>query len=255
MSEVEVKNKVVIGNHTLINDDTNEGMDYLIDNDVKVDYILTSPPYNAHRTDFYNGSDKINDSKTNREYVDWLVSHFDRYNKLLNKDGVIIYNINYMSSRKNNASNLFRNIVEIEDRTNFVLIDQICWKKNNGMPIREGRLSRVWENVFIFIRKDDWATFRLKYKDLLAGKPNFIDAPNNDGYNSINKACFSSEMAYKLLELYGANQDSIVLDNFMGTGTTSIACEKLNCCSYGVELDRMTFEFSIDRLNKYIYDN
>ena len=32
-------------------------------------------------------------------------------------------------------------------------------------------------------------------------------------------------------------QEDIVLDNFLGSGTTLIACEKLNRCCYGVELD------------------
>ena len=243
-----------IGNHTLLNDDTNVGLKYLIDKKTKVDYILTSPPYNAFRTDFYKGSNKINDSKDNDEYKEWLVSHFLEYDKILKKNGVIIYNINYMSSLKNNASNLFRVITEIEDKSNFVLIEQICWKKRNGTPSREARLTRVWENVFIFIRKSDWKSFHQKYKNILVGKPNYIEAPNNDFANDINKACFSSSMVEQLLTLYGANENSLVLENFMGTGTTAIGCEKIGCSSIGIELDKATFDFSKERIKEYIGD-
>lgn len=242
-----------IGKHILINDDTNTGMDYLYENtDFQFNFILTSPPYNAHRTDFYNGSDKINDSKDNEEYKKWLISHFIQYDFLLKKDGVIIYNINYMSSKKNKCSNLFRIITEIEDKTPFVLIEQICWKKKNGTPSREARLTRVWENVFIFIRKSDWESFHDKNCELLTGKPNYIEAPNNDFTNDINKACFSSEMVEKLLRLYGANKDSLVLDNFMGTSTTAVGCEKIGCSSVGIELDRETYLFGKNRIREYI---
>ncbi len=241
-----------VGKHLLLNGDTNEGMEYLNVLGHKVDYILTSPPYNAHRTDFYNGSDKINDSKDNEEYKQWLITHFKEYDSLLKQDGVIIYNINYMSSLKNNASNLFRVITEIEDKTNFVLIEQICWKKRNGTPSKEARLTRVWENVFIFIRKSEWKTFHQKFKNILVGKTNYIEAPNNDFANDINKACFSSSMVEQLLNLYGANKDSVVLDNFMGTGTTAIGCEKIGCRSIGIELDKATYKFSKDRIREYI---
>ena len=244
----------VIGKHTLFNADTNDGMQLMYEVGWEVDYILTSPPYNAHRTDFYNGTTRINDSKDNEEYKQWLVSHFKAYDMLLKKDGVIIYNINYMSSLKNNTSNLFRIITEIEDKTNFVLIEQICWKKINGTPSKEARLTRTWENVFIFIRKDDWKTFHQKYKDILVGKPNYIEAPNNDFANDINKACFSSSMVEQLLRLYGANKDSLVLDNFMGTGTTAIGCEKIGCSSVGIELDEAGYKFSLERIKAHIGD-
>ena len=240
-----------IGKHLFINGDTNEGMQFLQEELAGFDYILTSPPYNAHRTDFYNGSQKINDSLTPEQHRDWIVSHFKEYEKLLNPNGVIIYNINYMSSVKNNASNLFRIITAIEDNTDFVLIEQICWKKQGGQPSKEARLTRVWENVFIFIRRKDWKTFHQKFKDILTGRQNYFEAPNNDYTQDINKACFSSEMVYKLLKLYEANQDSTVLDNFMGTGTTFIGCEKIGCKCVGIELDEKTYQHSKERLKAF----
>ena len=59
-------------------------------------------------------------------------------------------------------------------------------------------------------------------------------------------------MVEQLLKLYGANKDSVVLDNFMGTGTTAIGCEKIGCRSIGVELDRATYDFSKNRIREYI---
>lgn len=247
-------NHTMIGKHNLLKGDTIERMEYLIQIGQKVDYVLTSPPYNAHRTDFYKGSEHINDSKDNEEHKSWIVEQFKLYEQLLKPGGMIIYNMNYMSSLKNKTSNLYRIITQIEDETDFVLIDVICWKKINGTPSREARLTRVWEHVFIMIRESEWKDFHTKYNKILTGQPNFIEAPNNDGANDINKACFSSSMVEQLLRLYGANEDSIVLDNFMGTGTTAIGCEKIGCGSIGIELDTMGYNYSKDRIKEYIGD-
>ena len=40
----------------------------------------------------------------------------------------------------------------------------------------------------------------------------------------------------------------------MGTGTTSIGCEKIGCSSIGIELDKATFDFSKERIKEYIGD-
>lgn len=243
-----------VNGHLMIQDDTIDGLKFLEEQLIEVDYILTSPPYNAFRSDFYMGSDKINDSKSNEEHRAWIVEQFKLYDKVLKKEGVIIYNMNYMSRLENTTSNLYRTMIAIEDNTPFILIDVICWKKRNGTPSREARLSRTWEHVFIFIRKDEWKDFHGNYKDILVGKPNFIEAPNNDFVNDINKACFSSSMVEQLLRLYNANKDSIVLDNFMGTGTTAIGCEKIGCKSIGIELDTKTYKFSKERIREFVGD-
>lgn len=245
-----------IGNGKTYLGDTIEIMEDLSIDGVKVNFILTSPPYNmrGHEKEMYNQAESFRDNKNNEEYKNWIVSLFKHYDELLLPGGVIIFNLNYISNMKNNAGNLFKIIASIEDETPFVLIDQICWKKKSAMPISEARLSRIWENVWIYIRKEDWGTFHQKYKSVLTGKQNFIEAPNNDGANDINKACFSSEMVVKLLTIYNIQKNDVVLDNFMGTHTTAIGCEKLGCKWLGIELDEETYIFGCDRVKNFIGD-
>lgn len=236
--------------------DTVEVMDDLALMGEKVDFVLTSPPYNmrGHEKEMYNNAETYRDNMSNKEYKKWIISLFDYYDQLLNEDGIVIFNLNYISNKKNNAANLFKIIASIEDETNFTLIDQICWKKTHAMPISEARLTRVWENVWVFIRKKEWESFHLKYKKVLAGKPNFIVAPNNDGANKINKACFSSSLVEQLLITYNVQEHHIVLDNFMGTHTTAIACEKLGCGWLGIELDKETHTYGCDRVKAFLGD-
>jgi DNA modification methylase len=243
-----------VGNGKTFLGDTLNVMEDLIMNEEKVKFVLTSPPYNmrGHEKEMYNDAKSYRDNKTNEEYRAWIISLFDCYHELLDENGVVLFNLNYISNKKNNASNLFKTIVEIEEKTPFVLIDQICWKKDTAMPISEARLSRVWENIWVFIRKKEWETFHKKYKKTLVGKPNFIVAPNNDGTNDMNKACFSSSLVEQLLTTYGAQKGDVVLDNFMGTHTTAIGCEKKECKWIGIEIDEETFTYGCDRVNTFL---
>lgn len=243
-----------VGNGFSYNGDTIEVMDELICFGEQVDFVVTSPPYNmqGHAHELYNNAESFNDTMTNEEYKEWIKQMFLRYDKLLVEGGIVIFNLNYMSSKKNRAINLMKILVEIEEETNFTLIEQICWKKQTAQPLTEGRLSRIWENVWVFIRDKDWEFFRQKYKKVIVGKYNYIDAPNNDGANALNKACFSSSMVKQLLEIYDVQKHHVVLDNFMGTHTTAIACEKIGCKWMGIELDKDTFIYGCDRVNNWI---
>lgn len=245
-----------IGKGHAYNGDTIEVMEDLAIDGTKVNFVLTSPPYNmrGHEKEMYNNAETFRDNKSNDEYKEWIVSLFRHYDELLVEDGVIIFNLNYISNKKNNAANLFKIIAAIEDQTPFTLIDQICWKKDGAMPISEARLSRVWENVWVYIRKRNWETFHKKYKHILVGKPNFIEAPNNDGINDVNKACFSSSMVEQLLRIYNIKKTDVVLDNFMGTHTTAIACEKIGCHWVGIELDLDTYIYGTDRVKNFLGD-
>jgi DNA modification methylase len=238
--------------------DTLKVMDDLINADVSVKFILTSPPYNmnGHESEYYNSATQANsfsDAKTPEEYIEWLVQIFERYERLLQKNGIVLFNMNYMSSKKNPAITTFKALVEIEKNTDFVLIDQIIWKKAFAGLLTNGtRLSRLFENVWVFIRKSDWDSFNEEYLKKLFGKVNFIEAPNNDGANELNKACFSSDLVVQLLQTYNVTPNDIVLDNFMGTHTTAIGCEKVGCKWIGIEIDEETRVYGIDRVNYYL---
>ena len=79
---------------------------------------------------------------------------------------------------------------------------------------------------------------------------NFIEAPNNDGANKLNKATYSSDLCIQLLNMY-APKNGLVFDPFMGTGTTGLACEILELNCIGTEIDEEQVKYSITRLEDY----
>lgn len=46
------------------------------------------------------------------------------------------------------------------------------------------------------------------------------------------------------------NENDIIIDPFMGSGTTGLACLNLNRQFIGIELDKKYFDLAVDRLNK-----
>lgn len=57
----------------------------------------------------------------------------------------------------------YKLVYEIENKTDWKLADTIVWKKSCGLPFpaNERRLSRNWEFVWIFARKNEIDTFEI----------------------------------------------------------------------------------------------
>jgi len=188
--------------------------------------------------------------KTNEEYIDWSVELFNNYDNVLKENGVIIYNISYSANRPELLWLVISNII---NKTNFITVDCIAWKKRNRIPnpSSKNRLGRIVEFIFIFVRETELSTFKCNKKILkgINGKThyedidNFITAKNNDESNDFNKATFSTQLVYKLLNIY-AKKGNLVYDSFMGIGTTAKGCIEYRCNYIGSEL-------SINQINHF----
>lgn len=77
---------------------------------------------------------------------------------------------------------------------------------------------------------------------------NFVEAANNDGPCLLNKATYSSELCEKLLNIY-CPPNGFVYDPFMGTGTTAVACEKMDLQWSGSEISVNQVEYANNRIN------
>ena len=230
-----------------------------------IDLGVTSPPYNTGRVtqtqrsidNYENRYDIHLDNKSDKEYMDWTKSLFDGFNDILEKDGVVLYNVSYGSE---NPSIMWLTMADIINRTEFMIADTIIWKKCSALPnnVSPNKLTRIVEYVFVLCRKDEYKTF-LSNKEVKSESKtgqkyyenvfNYIEAKNNDGTCSLNKATFSSELCEKLLKIY-ARPNSLVFEPFMGSGTTAVACLNMNLKCIGSELSEAQCEFAKERLEK-----
>lgn len=239
----------------IFNEDCFGNMARLEKEGFKADIILTSPPYNTGRND--ERYDLYSDDMSTKKYANWSVRLFESYDKILNDNGVIIYNISYGSECPNDMYIAISNIIE---RTSFMISDCVVWKKSNAMPnsVSSNKLTRICEFVFIFCRKSEYKTYRANKPitsrrpngQLMYGSiPNFIEAVNNDGATDLNKATFSTEFVEKMLDMYAIGEDVMVYDSFMGTGTTAVCCKQMGYSCYGSEISKAQCKYADERLN------
>lgn len=254
-----------------VQDDCIHFMNMLSEKNRKVDVVLTSPPYNTSRPSSersmknHEGRYKVyDDLKTGEEYCDWCINIFNHIDTILKPNGVVLWNVSYGTDATINTEGIglmWNSISDIIRHTNFTVADKIVWKKKSALPnnVSPNKLTRICEEVFVFCRKSEYKTFHANKEVSKIGKNgqqfykvlyNFIEAPNNDGSTSLNKATYSSNLCVQLLNMY-APKNGLVYDPFMGTGTTGIACEILNLNCIGTEIDAEQVEYSKERLNKF----
>lgn len=235
-----------------------------------INTIITSPPYNTGgRIEYWSPIkskgkikykkekryDEYLDTKNSEEYIDWTIKLFQSYNKVLIKDGCILYNISYGNE---SAETMWLLIAEIIKNTEFTVADCISWKKATALPntTSKNKLTRICEFIFVFVRKSEYLTFNSNkniIKTSNVGQDyyevfyNYIEALNNDGSNDLNKATFSTELVRKLLLLYTKEGD-LIYDSFMGTGTTANACIIENRNYIGSELSKSQCDYAENRL-------
>jgi len=247
-------------------EDCFETMKKMEEGNIKIDAVLTSPPYNTGRLtqtqrsidNHENRYDIHLDNKTDDEYLEWSVKLFNAYERVLKENGVVLYNVSY--SAENNPNVMWLLISEIINKTNFMVADCIVWKKGSALPnnVSPNKLTRITEFVFVFCRKREYKTFKTNKKVKSHSKTgqayyenvfNFIEARNNDGSCKLNKATFSSDFCDRLIDIY-LKDGNLVYDSFMGTGTTAIACKRRNINFIGSELSENQVKYSEERLSK-----
>lgn len=231
-----------------------------------INIVLTSPPYNTSRhlsnsqraIDNHECRYDIYVEKTNNDYLDWTLKLFNEFDKVLKPNGCVLYNLSYGNE---NPDIMWRTISKVIENTNFTVADTIIWKKNIALPnnTSKNKLTRICEFVFVFCRKNEIKTFEANKEVKSISKTgqkyyenvyNYIEAKNNDGSCSLNKATFSSELVLKLLKMYSNNENDIILDPFLGTGTTAVACVIANRHYIGFELSPQQFEYACKRLDE-----
>ena len=262
---------------TIYNEDCLTTLNRMKEDGVKIDIVLTSPPYNTGRQ---NTSEKRRDNHESRydvhidnlscdDYCEWCVDIFNKIDMVLENDGVVLWNVSYGNDATGNKESIglmWLSIADIIKKTNFTVADRIIWKKNSALPnnTSKNKLTRICEDVFVFCRKDEIKTFNTNKKLKSKSKTgqcyyenifNFVEAKNNDGACGLNKATYSSELCEKLLDIYAPYEDTTVYDPFMGTGTTGVACKRMGFNCIGSEISEEQVKFAENRLEKVVNSN
>lgn len=231
--------------------------------DKSISGIICSPPYNlgtSRRDCYYNNGYSDQDNLDQDEYLSIRIKEFKEFQRILNDDGVICYNVSYHNGNPILPTLL---ISEVHNSTDLTVADIISWKKKSALPFQTSptKLSRICELIYVIVKKSHLNTFKTNktiskinektHQKFYKNYTNFIEASNNDGISSKLKAAYSEEMVSKLIDIYFPKQ-SIIYDPFSGIGTTARACIKSDRIFIGSEINKEFYNQSIDLINSKI---
>jgi DNA modification methylase len=238
-----------IGDHRLLcGDSTDSDSVAKLMNGKKANMAFTSPPYNAGKSEALSGNTHTTDNKYNEyndnqkqsDYLDLLCGFTN--NAILNSE-YLICNIQSLAGNKIALIEYLH-----EYRNNF--IDVAIWDKGHGAPaMAENVMTSAWEYMFFISSKENAsraipnANFRGTVPNIYRGTPN-----RNNEFSNVHAATFPIDLPEWALKF--TKENDIVLDQFLGTGTTMVAAHQLNRKCYGMELDPKYCQVIIDRMKK-----
>ena len=222
-----------------------------------VDVIVTSPPY-------WKGFEYEAYFNSYKQYLDWCLEWMRECKRVLKPNGTFYLNVS------NDSETTIRAFELMEIATKelmFKLHDTIIWYRYNQQPANTNRqLTNQCEYVFMF--RHTSANIDLHKEDAYNKNPHMFETKNLGNvwklpFNS-GKKCISgfgrketkskfghSGFPLELPEtciLLSSNEGDTVLDMFMGSGTTAVACVKNNRNYIGFELSKEYCEMANDRV-------
>lgn len=228
-------------NYKLYNGDCLEVIDKLINKGVKFDAIITDPPYNISRDNNFKtmGRAGIDFGEWDKDFD--LTSWIKCCNPLLKKGGNIV------------IFNDWKNMTLITDaleNNGFEVKDLIRWKKTNAMPRnRDRRFITDYEVAVWAVKKGGkWTFNRLsetyEIPEILGGL-----TPKSEKISGGHPTQKPVYVMRWLLERL-TNENDLILDPFMGSGSTGVACLNTNRKFIGIELEENYFNIAKERLDE-----
>jgi DNA modification methylase len=238
-----------IGEHRLICGDStdSDAVAKLMDGN-KAKLSFTSPPYNAGKSESLSGNthttdnkyNEYNDNQTKDDYLNLLIGFTN--NALLNSE-YLICNIQSLAGNK-------IALIEYLYQYRNHFIDVAIWDKGHGAPqIAKGVMTNVWEYLFFISTKENPSrsipdsNFQGNVQNIYRGKPN-----TNNEFSHVHAATFPIDLPEWALQF--TKESDLILDQFLGTGTTMVAAHQLKRKCYGMELEPKYCQVIVDRMLK-----
>lgn len=216
--------------------------------DKYVDLVVTSPPYNMGKVSlgyqpnstvgqsFYG--ENCDDNKNDSEYIKWCI---EIINKCLRISNYVFWNVQFVRSTRNmvfELQSVFKNKIK----------DIFIWEKQAVASItsKKGGMAKGWEYIFM-LGQDNLSTFTNNSFPENGYVPNIKTWYKKESFKE-HHATFPIAMPSYFIKNF-TKKDNIVLDPFLGTGTTALACVKLNRRFIGIEKEERYCRIAQDRID------
>ena len=227
-----------VGNCTDILDD-------LIEENKKVDLIITSPPYNlgmkqSMNKDVIVSYNKYTDDLEYKDYINWQVDILNKCYELLTDRGLLYYN-----HKERHYKNNYFNPINVVQSSKLKPLQTIIWNRLSGMNFNIGRYVNSYEQIIVAYKNEN------TYMRINKSAEKYFDVWNiQPTSNYMQVATFPLELPERIIRGYNNYDNLVVLDPFMGSGTTGVACKKLGVDFIGIELDDLYFNNARKRIEE-----
>ncbi|MBS3742132.1 MAG: site-specific DNA-methyltransferase [Candidatus Cloacimonetes bacterium] len=209
--------------------------------------IVTSPPYNLKNStgngmkdgrggkwknaELINGYSNYDDCLPHKEYVKWQRNCLKEMVRIIKSDGAIFYNHKW---RVQNGL--------LQDRSDiikgFPVRQIIIWKRKGGINFNPGYFLPTYEVIYLIAKPD----FKLAPKANAAGDVWEIGQEKNNKH----PAPFPLELTDKIIN---STEAEIVLDPFIGSGTTAISAIRNGRNYIGIDISEEYCQMARKRIN------
>ena len=220
-----------------------------------VQCVVTSPPYWDLKN--YNVDGQIGYKESYEEYHSRLEIVWNECFRVLKKDGSFWINVH---SKKHNSETYLipLDIIRSLNKIGFFLKDILIWHKSSGIPSGEKRFGQHFEYILFFVKDKNNFKFRKESLDSIIDYKienltsigdvwNIKKKAGNIGKDVPHPAIFPVEMIRRIIKV-STDKTDVVLDPFLGSGTTTLAAIELHRSSIGYELNEKDYKPLIEKV-------
>ena len=249
--------------------------------DNSIDLIITSPPYSEKRKNTYGGIRAD-------EYVKWFLPKTKEFYRILKPTGTFILDLKDGSSNGERNTYTLELVLKLKSEQNWLWTEEFIWHKSNSFPGKwPNRFRDAWEPCFQFNKQKDFKMFqdevmvpigdwsKSRFKNLSEEDKRRRESKVNSGLgrkvanwlnrdkvyptnvlhmatessNKNHSAVFPLPLPMWFIKLFTKKGD-IVLDPFMGSGTTGVAAKSLGRNFIGIDVKSEYCKSAMKRINK-----
>ncbi len=234
---------------------SSEKMEELPDNSIHL--IVTSPPYNVGK--------EYDKNLTLKEYRKFLSRVWEEVYRVLVPGGRVCINVANLGRKPYIPLHSF--IIEDMLKIGFLMRGEIIWNKGSSaspstawgswLSPKNPVLRDIHEYILVF-SKDTFTRINHRDKKATLTKEEFLELtksmwifPAESAKKVGHPAPFPVELPLRCIKLYTFEND-VVLDPFMGSGTTAIAALMTNRKFVGYEIEKKYIKLAEERIREFL---
>ena len=252
------------------------------DNEI-VDCVVTSPPYYNLRD--YQNDQQLGMEKSPVQYVANLVEIFNEIKRILKDDGVVWLNLGDTYAKDKNLLGIPWRVAFALQESGWYLRSDIIWQKTSILPESvKDRCTKSHEYIFMLTKSQNYYYNAEAIKEPTVSKDNYTrdrDNPSNktnttagrsrmggmkhNNYETRNKrsvwtmaphvskdyhfATYPKELPMNCIKA-SCRENGLVLDPFVGSGTTVQVAEILGRKSVGIDIQHKYLDLCLKKIQQ-----